>query len=232
MRASREGTMQFTEEQRALSGQQTSPYGYQPRPVPPTAQPQIATPTFGSPVPPAIPPMPPAIPAPARRTWPQLLLTGFGGLMAGMLLMVLIFAVTGSARAVPGSSGSQAAAWDLSYVITDDYLTAQAKAGSSLIQDPHMNVGADGKITLSGKVSVIGPAVPLRATLQPTIVDGNLRLSVVSAQLVGLPLPGFIERQIEDTIARAQQLPKLAVPVTLVRIETKEGQLILYNKVK
>ena len=217
--------MQTVEGQRTLSGQQTSPYGYQALPVSATAQSQIVTPTFGS-------PLPPSIPAPARRTWPQLLLTGFGGLIAGMLLMVVIFAATGSARAVPGSNGSQAAAWDLSYVITDDYLTAQAKAGSSLIQDPHMNVGTDGKVTLTGKVSVIGPAVPLRATLQPTIVDGNLRLAVVSAQLVGLPLPGFIERQIEDTIAKAQQLPTLAVPVKLVRIETKEGQLILYNKVK
>lgn len=169
--------------------------------------------------------------APPKRGWAQSLASGLGGILAGMLLIALIVAVAGSPRAVPGAAGDPNAAWDLSVVATNAYLTRQAQASeNSLVQEPTMSVGADGKVILDARVSIIGPSLPLRATLQPTIVDGKLRLVVTGTQLGGLPLPGLVSRQVESMVATAAQMPATTVPVTLVRVEAKEGQLILYEK--
>lgn len=170
---------------------------------------------------------PPSAPA---RSWPLTVLVGLGGVLLGMLLVLSLNLLGGSGAA--GTTGNPSAAWDSTYVLTDAYLTAQAKTGGNQIQDPRLHTGADGKVTLEGKVGVLGIAAPLNATLQPAIVDGKLQMSVVNARVGGLPLPGALTREIEKTIAAVIELPPTKVETTVVRIETKDGQLILYNKIK
>ena len=168
--------------------------------------------------------MPPVTP----RRWPALVLVALGGVLAGMVLTLgLVFA--SGPRAVPGTPGDPSAAWDSTIILNDAYLTAQARtAGNAQIQEPRMHAGADGKVVLDGRAGLF----PLHVILQPTIVDGELRLAVVSAQAGGLPLPAPLASQIESSIASAVQLPPAKVATTLVRVEAKEGQLVLYSRVK
>src|SRR4051794_21545848 len=164
----------------------------------------------------------------APRRWPAMVLVALGGVLAGMVLALALVFASGP-RAVPGSPGDPSAAWDSTIILNDAYLTAQAKTGGTdQIQEPRMHAGADGKVTLDGRAGLF----PLHVILQPTIVDGELHLAVVTAQAGGLPLPAALASQIESTIASTVQLPPAKVATTLVRVEAKEGQLILYSKVK
>jgi hypothetical protein len=172
----------------------------------------------------------PRTPAPAR--WPALMLAAVGGVLAGMLLILALTLFSGP-RVGPGSPGNPSADWDSTIMLNDAYLTAQAKAGGSgQIQDPKLHAGADGKVTMTGKVNILGAAAPLTVILQPTIVDGELRMTVVTAQVGRLALPEPIARDIEKTIASAMEPPPTKVATTLVRVEAREGELVLYAKVK
>jgi hypothetical protein len=176
---------------------------------------------------------PPAALQQSPRAWPRIGLAALLGAAGGMLALVLILTLAISPRAVPGSAGDPAAGWDSSIILTDAYLTAQARAGGGgQIQDPRLHVVPDGTVTLDGRSGLLVGAAPIRATLRPTVVDGALRMTVVSAQLGVLPLPEPLSRQIEAAIAASLQAPPTTVPTAVVRVETKDGQLILYNKVK
>lgn len=180
---------------------------------------------------PARPPVPGWTPPPTPRRWPALVLVALGGVLVGMVLALGLTFASGP-RAVPGSPGDPSAAFDSTIILNDAYLTAQAKIGGNQIQDPRMHAGADGKVTLDGRVSVFGLGAPLHAILQPTVVNGELQMTVVSGQVGGFPLNDLLARQIETTVAEVVKRPPAKVATTLVRVEVKDGQMILYDKVK
>jgi uncharacterized protein YpmS len=180
---------------------------------------------------PARPPTPGSPPPSTPRRWPALVLVALGGVLVGMLLVLGLTFASGP-RAVPGSPGDPSAAFDSTIILNDAYLTAQAKTGGNQIQEPRMHAGADGKVTLDGRVSVFGIGAPLHAILQPTVVNGELQMTVVSGQVGGFPLNDVLARQIESTVADVVKRPPAKVATTLVRVEVKDGQMILYDKVK
>ena len=189
--------------------------------------------------PPVVPPPPPGVVpsvSPSRRRWP-FAIAGLAGLVAGIVLGVLLLAVTlvifGKPRQVADSTGDPNAAWDLSATLTDAFLTSRVRANAARpVQDPRVHVQADGRIALEGRVGVRGPAVPVTVLLQPSIGDGQVRVALVSVKVGGLPLPGPLVEQIERVVTEASQPPMPPVPLTIVRIETMDGQLIVYSKLK
>jgi hypothetical protein len=120
------------------------------------------------------------------RRWPLAIGSWLGGVVVGMLLLTFGLAFFGGARDVAANTGDPAAAWDTSITLTDAYLTAQAKKnGTAQVQEPTMRVQADGTIAMEGKANLFGRSVPVRGKLQPSIVDGKLKMEIVSMALGG-----------------------------------------------
>ncbi len=169
----------------------------------------------------------------ATRRWPLAVGSWVGGVVAGMLVLTLLLGLFGKPRDIAASTGDPTAAWDTSITLTDAYMTAQArKNGTGQVQEPTLHVQADGKVAMDGKVSLLGRTVPMKATLQPTLVDGKLEMEVAQLQVGGLPLPEVIVKQITSGVASATQPPAGALPTTIVKLETSDGKLVIYSKVK
>lgn len=175
----------------------------------------------------------PAAPPRPRRRWPVALASWFGGMAAGMLVLLLALAAFGGPRSVSASTGDPTAAWDSSITLTDAYLTAQArKNGTGQVQEPTLRVQADGTLALEGKIGLFGRSVPLNAKLQPSLADGKLQMAIVSMQVGGLPLPEVVVNQVQNGVAGAAQPPAGTMPTTIVKLEASEGKLVIFSKVK
>ena len=167
------------------------------------------------------------------RRWPLVLGAWVGGVVAGMLVLTLALGLFGKPRDLAASNGDPTAAWDTSVTLTDTYLTAQArKNGTGQVQEPVLHVQADGKVALQGKVSLLGRTVPVSAMLQPSVIEGKMQMDMVQLQVGGLPLPEVVVKQIASGVAGAMQPPAGALATTIVKLETSDGKLVLYSKVK
>lgn len=175
-----------------------------------------------------------AAPAARRaRRWPVALGAWVGGVVSGMLILVLGLALFGGSPASTKSLGDPAAAWDTSATLTDAYLTAQArKNGAGQVQEPTLRVQGDGLIALTGKFSLLGRTVPVNATLRPGVADGKLEMPIEKVNLGGLPLPNALINQFANGVMGATQPPANALPTTIVRLETADGKLTIYSKMK
>lgn len=208
-----------------------------PQSTPPMLAPVAAPPPFMPQPSPGHAPAPQATPAAtkpaARRTlrWPFMLVSWCGGMVAGMLVLVLGLGMFGGARDVAASTGDPTADWDTSITLTDAALTAQMrKGGIAQVQNPTLRIKEDGTIALTGNANLFGRGVPVNATIQPTLTDGQLAMEVVSMQLGGLPLPELLVTQIQGSLAGATQPPAGLGDAQIVRIEASAGKLVLYSK--
>jgi hypothetical protein len=205
-----------------------------PFPAPPAATPPPFEPAVAHAAPNIAPEVVAARPARRPRRWPLALGSWFGGVLAGMLVLMLGLMYLGGPGDVAANTGDTAAAWDTSITLTDAYLTAQArKNGAAQVQEPTMRVQADGTIAMQGKVNLpmLGSA-QVNGVLQPTIVDGKLKMQIVSMNVGALPLPEFVVTQIQNNMATSAQPPAMATSTTIVKLEASEGKLVIYGKLQ
>ena len=145
-----------------------------------------------------------------RATW-----WGCGGLVVGavvgaLVLLLALFAF--GPRAEPTSPGVGGQAGNLSINMDDAYLTRQVSAAVAQARLPIAlnNVQAeilpDERVKISSDTTGSFPiGAHLEAVAQLRIVNGQLALHIINAQIGGLPLPGSLASALERPMNQKMQ---------------------------
>ncbi len=182
-----------------------------------------ADPPTPSPAPEAKPPRP-------ARSWRQVLPWVFPAALvaAGMVLGVVLLASVqvlledrlGSIN-IPGDPGDPAP--DLIMTLSPGLLTASIRQsiekGNSPVPLENVRVVTrKDRVIVLGDVSVLGRGVASTIEMRPVVEDGQARMKVVSAKLGPLPVPGNIERVVEDPINSRVQAAVAGYPATVTSV--------------
>ena len=158
-----------------------------------------------------------------RALAPRTALWGCGGLIAGGIigaLLLLLALVAFAPRPEPASPGVGSQYGNLSINMDDAYLTRQVSAAVTQANLPIKLSNVQAEILPSEQVKISADttnAFPLGAHLeaiaQLRIVNGELALHIINAQVGGLPLPAQLSSALERPInEKMQQVSAYLLP--------------------
>lgn len=170
----------------------------------------------------------------------------FYALALGLALGVLVaggvtYAVSRRAAAPAPARGDLNAPFTLSLTLTEAFLASQINdppapgPGTPALPRQRLRGAAvrllpDGTIQVSGEATVSGLTVPVRATLLPRVVNGQIAMAIIEGRAGGLGIPASIATDVEATVNRQLRATAAQRAVEVVAIVPGEGILTIRLK--
>ena len=137
----------------------------------------------------------------------------------------------------PGPArGDLDAPFTIALTVTEPFLAAlinEPPASSSgtpaparqQLRNATVRLAPDGMIRVSGETTVRGVTAPIRATLLPRVVDGQIEMAIVEGRVGGFGLPTTIAADVAAAINRQLRATAARREVAVVAIAPGEGML-------
>lgn len=164
------------------------------------------------------------------------------GLVLGVLVAGGISYAVSRRDAVPAPSrGDLNAPFTLSLTLTERFLASQINdpplpgPGTPAPAPPRVRNAVvrllpEGTIQVRGETTVSGLDVPVRATLLPRVVGGQIQMAIVEGRAGGLGIPTSIATDVESTVNRQLRATVAQRAVEVVAIVPADGTLTVRLK--